>query len=303
MLAEDGGLWMFGYGGQGQLGTGSKENAYGPKRVSLPSSSARPVEVICGVEYTVVLAREDSGDGSSRGVMFGSGENGCGQLGLGHSDIALSFERAALGGHDIVGAMCSKALTVIRTRNPAGLWCLGDVAPPLFQVNLDTPSGTTSAAGGGSTPVARSGSQDGTSSPRMSVSARVLNVVNEPRALEPVPVALLPAGAADDAAGTPLPEQAGVVLAAHASPHQHMLFAVQVGCTPYLPFSLSLSLSSQGHGLYSHRQLRHRQQRLNPPLPTHQRQRAPSQTDRHREAQREAQRETERSSDMARRTS
>ena len=135
VLAEDGGLRMFGYGGQGQLGTGSKENAYGPKRVSLPSSSARPVEVICGVEYTVVLAREDSGDGSSRGVMFGSGENGCGQLGLGHSDIALSFERAALGGHDIVGAMCSKALTVIRTRNPAGLWCLGDVAPPLFQVN------------------------------------------------------------------------------------------------------------------------------------------------------------------------
>lgn len=40
------GLWTFGYGGQGQLGTGNKENTYGPKRVHLPSSSARPVNVV-----------------------------------------------------------------------------------------------------------------------------------------------------------------------------------------------------------------------------------------------------------------
>lgn len=38
---------------------------------------------VCGAEYTVVLAQEAAGDGSSRGVLFASGENGCGQLGLG----------------------------------------------------------------------------------------------------------------------------------------------------------------------------------------------------------------------------
>ena len=41
-------------------------------------------------------------DGSARGVAFGCGENGCGQLGLGHSDPVLRFERAALGAHDVV---------------------------------------------------------------------------------------------------------------------------------------------------------------------------------------------------------
>ncbi len=231
VLAEDSGLWMFGYGGQGQLGTGSKENVYGPKRVYLPSSSARAVDVVCGVEYTVVLAQEDCSDGSSRGVMFGSGENGCGQLGLGHCDLVLSFERAALGDHDVVGAMCSKALTVIRTRNSPGLWSLGDVAPPLFQVNLDTASGTSAPGGGstgssGGTSSFRQSSMDATSSPRLPVSARVLNVVSEPRVLEPVPVLLLPAGADDDSAGKSLPDHADVLLATHASPHEHMVLAV-----------------------------------------------------------------------------
>lgn len=60
----------------------------------------------------------------------------------------------------------------------------------------------------------------------MSVSARVLNVVNEPRVLEPVPVLLLPAGAGDDAVGESLPDQADVVLATHGSPHEHMVLAV-----------------------------------------------------------------------------
>ena len=35
-----------GYGGQGQLGSGSKENLYAPKRVEIPSTHARPVAVV-----------------------------------------------------------------------------------------------------------------------------------------------------------------------------------------------------------------------------------------------------------------
>ena len=56
-LAEDGGVWTFGYGGSGQLGTGNKENMYDPRRVSLPGA-AQPTDVVCGMEYTMVLARE-----------------------------------------------------------------------------------------------------------------------------------------------------------------------------------------------------------------------------------------------------
>lgn len=144
----------------------------------------------------------------------------------GHCDMTLKFERAALGDHDIAGVMCSKALTVLRTRNPPGLWCLGDVAPPFFQVNLDTAPGSGgSATSSGAMLPFRQSSMDA-ASPRMSVSARVLNVVSEPRVLEPVPVLLLSAGAGDDSKGTPLPEQADVVLATHGSPHEHMVLAI-----------------------------------------------------------------------------
>ena len=32
------------------------------------------------------------GSGAPRGVLFGAGENGCGQLGLGHAENALTFQ-------------------------------------------------------------------------------------------------------------------------------------------------------------------------------------------------------------------
>jgi hypothetical protein len=44
-----------GYGGQGQLGSGSKENLYAPKRVEIPSAHARPVAVVSATTIDPLL--------------------------------------------------------------------------------------------------------------------------------------------------------------------------------------------------------------------------------------------------------
>jgi hypothetical protein len=151
--------------------------------MSATDSGFRVRGVVCGWEHTVVLAEEqiwtsaqasapaaaaspDGGGGVSRttrGVLYGTGDNSCGQLGIGHCDPCLQvslrcllvraalldwnqrgvtwlapgrgtdlrerataqtqFQRAALGEYDVVDACCGKAMTAVQVRVPIDAPC------------------------------------------------------------------------------------------------------------------------------------------------------------------------------------
>ena len=47
------------------------------------------------------------GSGAPRGVLFGAGENGCGQLGLGHAENALTFQVISSAKHPLACPLSS----------------------------------------------------------------------------------------------------------------------------------------------------------------------------------------------------
>ena len=81
-MAQDGLLFAWGAGGYGQLGTGSKTNAYAPVMVSLPSGVTSWTRVCAGQFHSLALG--------NNGELYGWGRNNSGQLGIGNTNDQLS---------------------------------------------------------------------------------------------------------------------------------------------------------------------------------------------------------------------
>jgi len=85
---------------------------YGPRQAKLPAG-VKPQEIVCGLQYCLVRATQPTdksaldGSGAPRGVLFGAGENGCGQLGLGHAENALTFQVISSAKHSFACLLSS----------------------------------------------------------------------------------------------------------------------------------------------------------------------------------------------------
>lgn len=117
-LDDEGGLWVWGRNGAGQLGTGDEETRHTPVSVSLRSAE-RITAIGAGTDHSVVLTAD--------GNVWAWGDNGSGQVGRGGSTTGTSTPVwvIAFSGITItdiaVGSAHSMALTA-----DGMLWAWGD---------------------------------------------------------------------------------------------------------------------------------------------------------------------------------
>jgi alpha-tubulin suppressor-like RCC1 family protein len=99
---DDGEVWVWGFGGDGQLGQGDEEDRALPVKVPL----SEPVILVkAGHDFTVAL--------TEKGDWFGWGNNDVGQLGVGNKETKLVPQRGSIPG--------KKLKDII----PGGIHCLG----------------------------------------------------------------------------------------------------------------------------------------------------------------------------------
>jgi E3 ubiquitin-protein ligase HERC4 len=80
-VTDDGSVYTFGLGSEGQLGTGDLEDRALPQKIDFPMGAGRVVGVSCGSTHTVFLTDE--------GNIYACGDNHCGQLGTGDTQSRL----------------------------------------------------------------------------------------------------------------------------------------------------------------------------------------------------------------------
>ncbi len=77
ILCENGSVYGFGANAKGQLGLGHNTKRSTPQLIPMPTG-IRPCQVFVGADHSFILCDDES--------VYGFGDNGCGQLGLGHRD-------------------------------------------------------------------------------------------------------------------------------------------------------------------------------------------------------------------------
>jgi alpha-tubulin suppressor-like RCC1 family protein len=110
-VTKGGKLLCWGQNGSGQLGSHLDTNVSTPTLVELPGDE-KAVSVGCGAHYTGIL--------TASGKVFVTGDNGNGQLGLGHKNVVQSFHQVdlppvsqiACGWSHMLALTCSGALMV-----------------------------------------------------------------------------------------------------------------------------------------------------------------------------------------------
>eukprot|EP01017_Pseudomicrothorax_dubius_P024431 TRINITY_DN2595_c0_g3_i3.p1 TRINITY_DN2595_c0_g3~~TRINITY_DN2595_c0_g3_i3.p1 ORF type:complete len:623 (-),score=139.19 TRINITY_DN2595_c0_g3_i3:74-1942(-) len=112
-ITDDGQLFTWGYGGEGQLGLGGSESQYEPQRVQLPSEAK---SVDCGGRHTVVLTV----DGAA--FVFGNGESG--QLGTGRREKELLPVKLDTLSEPLLQVACGISHTLF-LGSSGGVWSCG----------------------------------------------------------------------------------------------------------------------------------------------------------------------------------
>jgi hypothetical protein len=123
-LTSDGGVIVFGYNYQGQLGTGNNDNQPTPERLACAVlAGVRIVGCAAGNRFTHLV--------SDDGRVFAMGQNDNGQLGTGDTtrvNTPTEIDAAHFGGAPVAAVACGMNHTMAITRGEGKLYCWGQGA-------------------------------------------------------------------------------------------------------------------------------------------------------------------------------
>jgi alpha-tubulin suppressor-like RCC1 family protein len=114
-VADDGTLYCWGHGSEGQLGTGSSGGIYRLLRPTAVPGITDAIQVSTGASYTCVVRRE--------GKLSCFGQNGHGQLGLGDKRLRAKPEEVT-SVHDVALVSAGEQHTCAMTTT-GDIWCWG----------------------------------------------------------------------------------------------------------------------------------------------------------------------------------
>ena len=131
ILKNDGTLWSTGYNGCGQLGLGDYTNRTTFTQITTNADDVK--SVYCNGNHTIILKND--------GTLWGCGDNGYGQLGLGDTTNRTTFTQITTNADNIKSVYCGRLYTLI-LKNDGTLWGCG--ANDYGQLGLgDTTNRTT----------------------------------------------------------------------------------------------------------------------------------------------------------------
>ena len=115
ILKNDGTLWGCGNNGFGNLGFGDTNNRITFAQITTNVNDVK--SVYCGWNHTFILKND--------GTLWGCGNNGNGQLGLGDTNYRYTFTQVTTNINDIKSVYCGKNHTFI-LKNDGTLWGCGN---------------------------------------------------------------------------------------------------------------------------------------------------------------------------------
>ena len=115
ILKNDGTLWGCGYNDEGQLGLGDKTNRTTFTQITTNTDNIK--EIYCGYSHTIILKND--------GTLWGCGNNGYGQLGLGDGSSRYTFTRITTNADNIKSVCCGESHTII-LKDDGTLWGCGN---------------------------------------------------------------------------------------------------------------------------------------------------------------------------------
>ena len=115
ILENDGTLWGTGLNSKGQLGLGDNNHRYTFIQITTNADDIK--QIYCGFYYTFILKND--------GTLWGCGDNGYGQLGLGDNTNRTTFTQITTNVNDIKQVYCGDYHTLI-LKNDGTLWGCGD---------------------------------------------------------------------------------------------------------------------------------------------------------------------------------
>ena len=114
ILKNDGTLWGCGRGQEGQLGLGNTNATTTFTEITTNTDNIK--SVYCGLNHTIILKND--------GTLWGCGQNGDGQLGLGDTTNRYTFTEITTNANDIKQVYCGRNHTII-LKGDGTLWSTG----------------------------------------------------------------------------------------------------------------------------------------------------------------------------------
>ena len=115
ILKNNGTLWSRGYNGNGELGLGDTTNRTIFTQITTNTNNIK--SVYCGRSHTIILKND--------GTLWGCGNNGSGQLGLGDTAHKYTFTQVTANADNVKQVYCGHFHTLI-LKNDGTLWGCGD---------------------------------------------------------------------------------------------------------------------------------------------------------------------------------
>ena len=111
ILKNDSTLWGCGHNGYGQLGLGDGNSRTTFTEITTNVDDIK--QIYCGADYTLILKND--------GTLWGCGNNGNGQLGLGDGNNRTTFTEITANTDDIKSVCCGNNAPLI-LKNHCTLW-------------------------------------------------------------------------------------------------------------------------------------------------------------------------------------